>query len=77
VQRKPENWDSEFGKFVRSYGVILLAARLHVDPSAVYHWIAGSTSPHPSNALAIQRLAKRRHITLSLDKIYEHFQEEG
>jgi len=74
LQRRAENWDSEFGRFVKSYGVLLLATRLHVDPSAVYHWIAGSSSPHPSNAFAIQRLAKRRHIALSLDKIYERFQ---
>jgi hypothetical protein len=55
----------------------LLAARLHVQPSAVYHWLSGSTSPHPANALRIQKLAKRRGVLLSLDEIYQHFSGVG
>jgi hypothetical protein len=66
---------SKFERFARSYGVELLAARLMVRPSAVYHWLRGATSPHPANAIMIQNLAKERQITLSLDEIYQHFRE--
>lgn len=66
-------WDSKFARFVASYGIELLAARLRVTRSAVYHWMHGSNSLHPANAQAICRLAKRRHIELSLDDIYSHF----
>ena len=66
-------WDSKFGRFVASYGIDLLAVRLSVTRSAVYHWMHGSNSLHPANAQAICRLAKRRHIELSLDDIYAHF----
>jgi hypothetical protein len=69
---KDNRWNSKFGQFVRSYGVELLATRLSVDPTSVYHWIARRTSPDPANAQAIQRLARRRRITLSLDDIYQH-----
>jgi hypothetical protein len=66
---------SKFERFVRSYGVELLAARLALRPSAIYHWLRGATSPHPGNAIMIQNLAKERHVTLSLDEIYQHFRE--
>ena len=66
---------SKFEGFVRSYGVELLASRLGVQRSAIYHWLRGSTSPHPANAIKIQRLAKWRGIALSLDEIYQHFRE--
>jgi len=72
---KDKRWDSKFGQFVESYGVELLAARLKVDSTAIYHWIGRRTSPDPTNALAIQRLARRRRITLSLDDIYQHRRE--
>ena len=68
-------WNSKFGRFVKSYGVELLAVRLKVVPNSIYDWISGRTSPHPANALAIQRLAKRRGIALSLNQIYLHFRE--
>jgi hypothetical protein len=68
---------SKFERFVRSYGVELLAARLTLHTSAIYHWLRGSTSPHPANAIMIQNLAKERHVTLSLDEIYQHFREGG
>ncbi|MBZ5700293.1 MAG: helix-turn-helix domain-containing protein [Acidobacteriia bacterium] len=60
---------------MQGYGVEQLASRLGVNPSAVYHWMRGSTSPHPANAQAIQRLAKRRGVALSLDDIYQHFRD--
>jgi hypothetical protein len=66
---------TKFDSFVREFGVEELARRLAINPSAVYHWLSGSTSPHPANALKIQTLAKRRGILLSLDEIYQHFRD--
>lgn len=74
MSRKPEK-QSTLNQFVRSYGVEELADRMDVDPTAIYHWLSGSTSPHPANAFKIQMLAKERDITLSLDEIYQHFRE--
>jgi transcriptional regulator with XRE-family HTH domain len=74
VSRKPEE-QTKFDQFVREYGVEALAGRLAVNPSAIYHWLRGSTSPHPANAIKIQTLAKQRGITLSLDEIYQHFRD--
>jgi hypothetical protein len=71
---KPED-QTKFDRFVRQFGVELLARRLDVNPSAIYHWLRGSTSPHPANAIKIQTLAKQRGVALSLDEIYEHFRE--
>jgi hypothetical protein len=68
---------TKFDLFVREFGVENLARRLAVNPSAIYHWLRGSTSPHPSNAIKIQRLAKQRGVDLSLDEIYQHFREVG
>lgn len=66
---------TKFDQFVREYGVEELARRLDVNPSAVYHWLSGSSSPHPANAIKIQTLAKQRGVSLSLDEIYQHFRE--
>lgn len=66
---------TKFDKFVREFGVEALARRLAVNPSAIYHWLRGSTSPHPANAIKIQTLAKQRGVTLSLDEIYQHFRD--
>jgi len=66
---------TKFDQFVRAFGVENLAQRLAVNPSAIYHWLAGSTSPHPANAIKIQKLAKRRGVALSLDEIYQHFRD--
>lgn len=74
-RREDRRWDSKFAQFVRCYGVTKLAKRLSIAPSAVYHWMRGSTSPHPANAIKIQTLAKRRGIALSLDEIYQHSRE--
>jgi hypothetical protein len=70
-----KRYRTKFGRFVEKYGVELLASRLDVGKTAVYEWISGRTSPHPANALAIQKLAKRRGIRLSLNQIYLHFRE--
>ena len=66
---------TKFDQFVREFGVEDLARRLAVNPSAIYHWLRGSTSPHPANALKIQHLAKQRGVSLSLDEIYQHFRD--
>ena len=68
---------SKFERFVRSYGVELLAHRLGLHSTAIYHWLRGSTSPHPANAIEIQKLARQRRVTLSLDEIYQHSREVG
>jgi transcriptional regulator with XRE-family HTH domain len=73
--RKADPGQTKFDHFVREFGVEDLARRLSVDPTAIYHWLRGSTSPHPANAIKIQRLAKQRGIALSLDEIYQHFRE--
>jgi hypothetical protein len=75
VSKRPETF--KFDHFVREFGVEELARRLAVNPSAIYHWLRGSTSPHPANALKIQVLARRRGITLTLDDIYQHFKDVG
>jgi hypothetical protein len=66
---------TKFDQFVRAFGINELAQRLSVDPTAIYHWLRGSTSPHPANAIKIQKLAKQRGVVLSLDEIYQHFRE--
>jgi hypothetical protein len=66
---------SKFEKFVRNYGVDLLASQLGLQPSSIYHWLRGSTSPHPDNAIEIQRLARSRGIVLELEEIYGHVRE--
>jgi hypothetical protein len=66
-------WDSEFARFVRSYGVDPLAERLAIRPSAIYHWIRGTTAPRPAHAWLIQRLARERGAVLTMDQIYWHF----
>jgi transcriptional regulator with XRE-family HTH domain len=71
---KPDE-PTKFDKFVRTFGVEELARRLAVNPSAIYHWLRGSTSPHPANAIKIQTLARQRGVSLSLDEIYQHFRE--
>ena len=66
-------WESEFARFVRSYGVDPMAQRLGIKPSAIYHWIRGSTAPRPVHAWIIQRLALERGEVLTMDHIYGHF----
>lgn len=73
---KPE-LQTKFDKFVREFGVEELARRLGVHSSAIWHWIDGSTSPHPANAIMIQELARERGVSLTLDEIYQHFRDVG
>jgi hypothetical protein len=74
LQKAPEGEWSKFERFVRTYGVNLLAASLEVRPSAIYHWLRCSTAPHHTNATKIQELAKASGVLLSLDDIYDHCQ---
>jgi hypothetical protein len=65
-------WNSTFARFIRSYGVVSLATELEVRPSAIYHWIRGSTTPRPAHAEIIKRLARERGCRLTMDEIYGH-----
>jgi hypothetical protein len=73
MQQTERYWKSKFARFVKSYGVDGLATRLDVLPSAVYHWIRGSTAPRPVHAEIIQRLARESGTRLTMDQIYGHF----
>lgn len=68
-------WDSKLARFVRGYGIDLLAERLGVTRDAIYKWIAGVVHMHPLLAQKIVVLARRRKTTISLDEIYQHFHE--
>lgn len=68
----PRRWTTKFARFIKSYGVESLAAKLDVRPSAIYHWIRGSTTPRPVHAEIIQRLARERGSRLTMDDIYGH-----
>jgi hypothetical protein len=65
-------WKSKFARFVKTYGVDELAVQLDVLPSAIYHWIRGATTPRPTHAAIIQRLARERGSRLTMDQIYGH-----
>jgi hypothetical protein len=73
MQQIERYWKSRFARFVKSYGVVNLALQLDVLPSAIYHWIQGSTAPRPVHAEIIQRLARERGARLTMDQIYGHF----
>jgi hypothetical protein len=63
-------WKSKLARFIHYYGVESLAAEL--DPSAIYHWIRGATTPRRAHAEVIQRLARRGRSRLTMDEIYGH-----
>ena len=65
-------WKSKFARFVKSYGVDSLAKQLDVQPSAIYHWLRGATTPRPVHAEIIQRLARELGTRLTFDQIYGH-----
>jgi hypothetical protein len=71
-KRKPGRWRSKFSRFINAYGVDRLALGLAIDPSAVYHWIRGTTAPIRTRAAIIQRLARESGVKLTLDEIYQH-----
>lgn len=55
-QHRCVRWGTPFGRFVRMYGVALLAQQLQVEPAAIYQWVRGHTSPRPPTARAIVNL---------------------
>ena len=74
---RPAAGKTKLDQFVREFGVEDLARRLGIHSSAIWHWIDGSTSPHPSNAIKIQTLAKERGVDLSLEEIFQHSRDVG
>lgn len=71
-QRFPKRWNSKFARFVERYGVARIATELHIDPTAIYHWIRAVTRPKPELAAIIQRIAGQHGTKLTLDDIYGH-----
>jgi hypothetical protein len=69
---RDRRWTSSFARFIGSYGVTRLARELAIDPTAVYHWISGTTAPKPTLAVQICCVARQRRVTLSLIEIYRH-----
>jgi DNA-binding transcriptional regulator YdaS (Cro superfamily) len=76
VSRKTEE-QSKFDKFIRGFGVTNLARRLGVHPTAIWHWIDGTTAPHPSTAIMIETLASEQGVSLTIREIYQHCQDVG
>lgn len=77
MRRVGRRWTTTFGSWVQGYGVQRLASDLsHVGPSitqnAIYNWIAGFRTPHPSRAVAITQISGG-HV--SLDDVYRHRSE--
>jgi hypothetical protein len=68
-------WESKFGRFVGEFGVEELAAELSIDATAVYHWVSGRKAPRFENALAIEGIAKRERVRLTIAEIYQHRNE--
>lgn len=70
--RVTKRYRSAFARFIVAYGLRRLAKELQIHNTAVYHWVRGSTTPHPTHAVIIQRLARKAHFKLTLDEIYKH-----
>jgi hypothetical protein len=72
----PKYWDSEFARFVRSYGTAeKFAIALGVHESAVYHWLRGAAVPKLAHVAIILRIARERGFGLSFDQIWDHFSD--
>lgn len=71
-RREKNRWKSKFGRFVLAYGVARLAAKVEIDPSAVYHWVRGLNAPRRTHAMVIRDLAHEEGVRLTLDQIYGH-----
>lgn len=63
-------WNSRFGKFIRTYGTAKLATELAVNPSTIYHWMAGDSSPRPTTAQQLLIAAKTIQFRLTHRDIY-------
>lgn len=66
------NWATPFARFVGEFGVHSLAERLSIEPSAIYHWIRGATSPRPAIAFELCELAREISMPLSFEEVYRH-----
>jgi len=72
--RDPFRWDTDFGRWVRSYGVGRIVQALGQDPDlrvtsqSVYEWLQGH-APRPPRAAALVRLSEG---CLTLEAIYGH-----
>ena len=74
MQREPHRWQTVFGSWVQSYGVPRLASDLSavgqpVTTFAVHKWVAGSHSPRPDRAAAMERLSRG---SITIGDIYSH-----
>jgi hypothetical protein len=61
-RRQVRRWNTQFGRWVGSYGVTRLCEALSragqpVTPHAVYGWVGGRIAPRPQRAIAIARLS--------------------
>lgn len=72
MSRVTIRWESNFARFIQSYGVELLALKLEVHPTAIYHWVRGATTPRPAYAEAILKLASQTGFDLTMDEVYAH-----
>jgi hypothetical protein len=76
-RRAPWHWETEFGRWVRDFGVPRIVSALARDPDlrvtsdAVYHWLRG-VEPRPARARALVELSQGR---LTLEAIYDHARE--
>jgi hypothetical protein len=61
---------SKFALFIQSYGLQSLALELQVRHSSICYWIRGASAPRQAHAEVIQRLARERGFTLTMDDIY-------
>lgn len=73
-RRVPWHWETDFGRWVRDFGVSRIVSELAHDPNlritnvAVYQWLRG-VEPRPARARALVELSQGR---LTLDAIYDH-----
>jgi hypothetical protein len=76
-KRVPDRWQTEFGRWVRDFGVPRIVSALAGDPDlrvtnqSVYEWLQGH-APRPARAAALVELSGGR---LTLDAIYQHGRE--
>ncbi len=74
-RRAPLRWDTQFGRWVGSYGVPRIVRELGHDPMlsvtshSVYEWLAGRRQPNPKRALELVNMSGGQ---LTLETIYHH-----
>jgi hypothetical protein len=75
ARSKGKRWKTKFARFVDTFGAQNLAAELNVSRDALYKWVAGAVHMRPVRAMEIVKIARRRKIVISLDEIYQNFDE--